>query len=59
MTPLLVETGARWVLMHWRDVAADHPHRVPHYTDVVAEVRAELLAGVDRAVAAGWTRPTW
>ncbi|HLS00122.1 dihydropteroate synthase [Mycolicibacillus parakoreensis] len=53
MTPLLVETGARWVLMHWRAVAAAHPHRVPHYRDVVAEVRAELLAGVDRAVAAG------
>ncbi len=53
MAPLLVETAAPWVLMHWRDVSADRPHRVPHYHDVVAEVRAELLASVDNAVAAG------
>ncbi|EUA23337.1 dihydropteroate synthase 1 [Mycobacterium xenopi 4042] len=39
--------------MHWRSVSAEHPHRVPHYRDVVAEVRAELLASVDHAVAAG------
>lgn len=56
MTPLLVETGARWVLMHWRPVDVDRPrfrHRVPHYRDVVTEVHDELIAGVDRAVAAG------
>ncbi|EUA43861.1 dihydropteroate synthase 1 [Mycobacterium xenopi 3993] len=29
------------------------PAPVPHYRDVVAEVRAELLASVDHAVAAG------
>ncbi|BBX63796.1 dihydropteroate synthase [Mycobacterium saskatchewanense] len=53
MAPLVAEAGVSWVLMHWRPVSADRPHRVPHYRDVVAEVRAELLAGVDDAVAAG------
>ncbi len=53
MAPLVAETGARWVLMHWRSVSSDHPHQAPHYRDVVAEVRSELLAGVDDAVAAG------
>ena len=42
-----------WVLMHWRSVSADRPHQVPAYRDVVAEVRAEMLACVDDAVAAG------
>ncbi len=53
MAGLLVEAGVPWVLMHWRSVSADHPHEVPHYSDVVAEVRAELLASVDDAVGAG------
>ncbi|MBS4727691.1 dihydropteroate synthase [Mycobacterium sp. SM1] len=53
MAALLAETGATWVLMHWRPLSADHPHRVPQYRDVVAEVRAELLASVDHAIAAG------
>lgn len=53
MAPLVVEAGVPWVLMHWRPMSADRPHRVPHYRDVVAEVRAELLASVDAAVAAG------
>ncbi|MCV7400280.1 dihydropteroate synthase [Mycobacterium fragae] len=53
MAPLLVEAGVPWVLMHWRSVSAERPHEVPHYRDVVAEVRADLLAGVDDAVAAG------
>jgi dihydropteroate synthase len=53
MAPLLAEAGVPWVLMHWRPASADHPHQVPHYRDVVAEVRAELLACVDDAVAAG------
>ena len=51
--PLLAEAGVPWVLMHWRSVSADRPHQAPHYRDVVAEVRAELLASVDDAVAAG------
>lgn len=53
MTDLLVEAGVPWVLMHWRSVSAERPHEVPHYRDVVAEVRAELLASVDDAVDAG------
>src|ERR1700744_2398960 len=53
MAPLLADAGVPWVLMHWRSVAADPPHAVPQCRGVVAEVRAELLASVDAAVAAG------
>jgi dihydropteroate synthase len=53
MAPLVAEAGAPWVLMHWRSVSSDRPHQAPHYHDVVAEVRSELLASVDAAVAAG------
>ncbi|WKG02975.1 dihydropteroate synthase [Mycolicibacterium sp. HK-90] len=53
MAPLLAEAGVPWILMHWRSVAAAHPHEAPGYHDVVAEVRSELLAAVDAAVAAG------
>jgi dihydropteroate synthase len=53
MAPLLAEADVPWVLMHWRSVSSKHPHQAPSYHDVVAEVRAELLAGVDHAVAAG------
>lgn len=53
MAPLLADAGVPWVLMHWRSVSAERPHSAPHYGDVVAEVRAELLASVDAAVAAG------
>lgn len=53
MAPLVADAGVPWVLMHWRSVRADEPHHVPVYRDVVAEVRDELLAGVDAAVAAG------
>jgi dihydropteroate synthase len=53
MAPLVAEAGVPWVLMHWRSVAAERPHQAPDYGDVVAEVRAELLAGVDDAVSAG------
>lgn len=53
MAPLLADAQVPWVLMHWREVDADHPHRIPEYSDVVADVRAELLAAVDDAVAAG------
>jgi dihydropteroate synthase len=53
MAALLAEAGVPWVLMHWRSVSSDRPHHVPHYHDVVAEVRSELLASVDAAVAAG------
>jgi dihydropteroate synthase len=53
MADLLGEADVPWVLMHWRSVSSDHPHQVPTYRDVVAEVRADLLACVDDAVAAG------
>ncbi|OBB68232.1 dihydropteroate synthase [Mycobacterium sp. 852014-50255_SCH5639931] len=53
MAPLLADAGVPWVLMHWRSVSAARPHAAPHYDDVVAEVRAELLASVDAAVSAG------
>jgi dihydropteroate synthase len=53
MAPLLAEAGVPWVLVHWRSVSAERPHGAPHYRDVVAEVRSELLASVDAAVAAG------
>jgi dihydropteroate synthase len=53
MAGLLVEADVPWVLMHWRPVSADRPHQLPAYRNVVAEVRAELMACVDDAVAAG------
>jgi len=53
MAPLLAEAGVPWILMHWRAVNPDRPHDVPPYGDVVAEVRDELAAAVDAAVAAG------
>ncbi|CAM4099035.1 Dihydropteroate synthase 1 [Mycobacterium basiliense] len=53
MAPLVADAGVRWVLMHWRPVSAANPHAVPAYHDVVAEVRADLLASVDDALAAG------
>ncbi|MEZ0349902.1 dihydropteroate synthase [Mycobacterium sp. pR1184] len=53
MAPLVAEAGVRWVMMHWRSVSSDRPHEAPRYRDVVAEVRSELLAAVEDAVAAG------
>ena len=53
MAPLLADAGVPWVLMHWRSVGAARPHDAPAYGDVVAEVRDELMASVDAAVAAG------
>jgi dihydropteroate synthase len=53
MAPLLAEAGVPWVLMHWRPVSGERPHQARSYRDVVAEVRAELLASVDDAAAAG------
>ena len=53
MAAVVAEAGVPWVLMHWHSVQADQPHEVPNYRDVVAEVRGELLAAVDSAVAAG------
>jgi dihydropteroate synthase len=53
MARVVADAGVPWVLMHWRSVAADRPHEVPAYGDVVADVRAELLSAVDAAVGAG------
>lgn len=56
MAPLVAEAGVPWVLMHWRWVHCDSvhdPHAVPNYRDVVTDVRDELLACVDAAIAAG------
>jgi dihydropteroate synthase len=41
-----------WILMHWRG-HSDRMHELASYHDVVAEVRAELVARVDAAVLAG------
>lgn len=53
MAGVLAAAGVPWILMHWRSVGADRPHEVPRYTDVVTEVREELLRSVDAAVSAG------
>ncbi len=53
MARVVADAGVPWILMHWRSVADARPHHVPAYDDVVGEVRAELLAAVDAAVAAG------
>ena len=53
MARVVAAADVPWVLMHWRSVSADDPHRVPPYRDVVSEVRTELLGAVDAAVAAG------
>lgn len=53
MAPLVAEAGVPWILMHWRPISAERPHQVPQYRDVVADVRADLLASVADAEAAG------
>ncbi|WP_422744288.1 dihydropteroate synthase [Mycobacterium sp. WMMD1722] len=53
MAAVVADAEVPWVMMHWRSVDSDRPHQVPGYRDVVAEVRDELLAGVDAAVSAG------
>lgn len=54
--PAMAGTVARcqvpWVLMHWRG-HSDRMDELARYHDVVAEVRAELVARVDAAVLAG------
>ena len=56
MAALVADADVTWILMHWRSVQAEQPHEVPHYRDVVAQVRAELLASVEAAEAAGVDR---
>ena len=52
MAAVVAEAGVPWVLMHWRGASAEMD-RLAAYDDVVTDVRAELLARVDAAVAAG------
>jgi dihydropteroate synthase len=53
MAPLVAEAGVPWILMHWRSVSAAQPHEILGYGDVVADVKAELLASVDAATSSG------
>ena len=53
MAPLVADARVPWVLMHWRPSARPARTTAPAYRDVVAEVRDELMASVDAAVAAG------
>ena len=55
MASVVRESGAGVVLMHCRGTPADM-QRAPHYTDVVAEVRAFLAERLAAAVAAGISR---
>jgi dihydropteroate synthase len=52
MATVARDAGCPWILMHWRGHSRDMT-RLAVYDDVVAEVRDELLARVDAAVAAG------
>jgi len=52
MAAVVRDAGCPWILMHWRGHSA-RMQELAVYADVVADVRAELLARVDAAVAAG------
>jgi dihydropteroate synthase len=52
MADVVRDAGCPWVLMHWRGHSA-HMQELARYDDVVEDVRTELLARVDAAVAAG------
>ncbi len=52
MAGVLADSGLPWVLMHWRGHSR-HMYDAARYDDVVAEVRQELLARADGAIAAG------
>ncbi|MEC3981443.1 dihydropteroate synthase [Amycolatopsis sp. H20-H5] len=52
MARVAAESGVPWVLMHWRGHSRDM-NTLASYTDVVAEVRTELVSRVDSALAAG------
>ena len=55
MAKVVAESGSPWILMHWRPTGADYAHsgEAAGYSDVVSEVRTELLEQVDAAVKAG------
>ncbi|HEY3750999.1 MAG TPA: dihydropteroate synthase [Pseudonocardiaceae bacterium] len=52
MARVVVGHGVPWILMHWRGHSRDM-NSLAAYDDVVAEVRTELSARVDAALAAG------
>lgn len=52
MARVAADTGAPWILMHWRGHSASMQQQAT-YRDVIADVRRELLIQVDRAVDAG------
>jgi dihydropteroate synthase len=52
MAEVVRDADCPWVLMHWRG-HSDHMQELARYDDVVKDVRAELLARVDAAAAAG------
>jgi dihydropteroate synthase len=52
MASTVASAKVPWVLMHWRG-HSDRMSSLAEYDDVVAEVRAELVARVDAAVLAG------
>ncbi|GAA3386715.1 dihydropteroate synthase [Cryptosporangium minutisporangium] len=54
MGAVVADAGCPWILMHWRGHSRDM-QQLAHYDDVVTEVRDELSARVDAAVAAGVT----
>ena len=55
MAAVVRDAGCPWILMHWRGPQPTM-QRLAHYDDVVADVRGELGARVDAAVAAGVAR---
>jgi dihydropteroate synthase len=52
MAAVVRDSGCPWILMHWRGHSATM-QQLAHYDDVVRDVRDELRARVDGAVAAG------
>ena len=52
MAAVVRDAGCPWILMHWRG-HSDRMQELAQYGDVVADVRAELRARADAAVAAG------
>jgi len=52
MVRVVADAGVPWIVMHWRG-PSDVMNALAHYEDVAVEVRDELLARVDVALAAG------
>jgi dihydropteroate synthase len=52
MADVIARARVPWILMHWRGPSATMD-QLASYSDVVTEVRAELVARVDAAVLAG------